>query len=64
MGSRLLATACAFLLSPSFVSAQSFEADVRAFDARLDRLRTEHRLPGLSAAIVKDQRQAWSKGYG
>ena len=53
-----------FSLSPSNVLAQSFEADLRAFDARLQQLRKEHRLPGLSAAIVKDQQLAWSEAYG
>lgn len=39
-------------------------ADLKAFDAELARLRTEHRIPGLSAAIVQDGKVVWAKGYG
>jgi CubicO group peptidase (beta-lactamase class C family) len=45
-------------------SAQSLEPRLRDFDARLSRLRAEHRIPGLAAAIVKDRELAWSSGYG
>ncbi len=48
----------------SIARAQSFGADVRAFEESLEQVRKEHRLPGLSAAIVKDQKLAWSKAYG
>lgn len=35
-----------------------------AFDARLQALRSEHKLPGLSVTVVKGGKLAWSKGYG
>lgn len=53
-----------FSIGPSNVRAQSFEANVVAFDSELQRLRTEKRLPGLTAAIVKDQQLAWAEAYG
>lgn len=52
------------LWHPSEGAAQSPEPDLDGFDRTLERLRAEHRLPGLAAAVVKDQRLAWSKGYG
>jgi CubicO group peptidase (beta-lactamase class C family) len=54
----------AFSLSPSNVLAQSFEEDLQTFDTRLQQLRKEHRLPGLSVAVVKNQKLAWSSAYG
>lgn len=49
---------------PTAARAQSFESNVRAFDARLQQLRREHHIAGLAAAIVKDQNLAWSNAYG
>lgn len=51
-------------LLPTGARAQSFEVDVAEFDARLQQLRREHRLPGLAVAVVKDQTLAWSSAYG
>lgn len=51
-------------LVPAGAEAQSFESDVAAFATRLEQLRREHRLPGLAAAIVRDQQLAWSGAYG
>lgn len=34
------------------------------FEADLEDLRQEHKIPGFSAAIVKDQVLAWAKGFG
>lgn len=53
-----------FSLQSLPVHSQSFEQDVHAFAAQLVELRAEHRLPGLSAAIVKDGRLAWAASYG
>jgi CubicO group peptidase (beta-lactamase class C family) len=46
-------------------------ADVDAFDARverlsceLERLMVQHRIPGLSAALVRERKIAWSRGFG
>jgi CubicO group peptidase (beta-lactamase class C family) len=41
------------------------EADTLArFEALLDNLREELKIPAISAAIVKDQEIAWAKGFG
>lgn len=39
-------------------------AGVAAFDRALDSLRSRLRIPGLSAAIVRDGSVIWSRGYG
>lgn len=56
------------LLLGSVLSARAepapFEKSLPAFEARLDALRREHKLPGLAVAIVKDRKLAWAKGYG
>ncbi len=49
---------------PAGAEPVAFEKSLPAFEARLDALRREHKLPGLAAAIVKDRKLAWSKGYG
>src|SRR4051812_50178280 len=38
--------------------------DLPEFEARLERLRVELRIPGFSAGIVKDQRLVWARGFG
>lgn len=43
---------------------QPFDADVRAFELRLEQLRKQHRIPGLAAAIVRDRELAWTQAYG
>jgi CubicO group peptidase (beta-lactamase class C family) len=41
------------------------EAEVFAqFEAELESLRQKHKIPGFSAAIVKDQELVWAKGFG
>lgn len=52
------------LSSADRASAQSFEAEAVAFEARLEQLANAHDLPGLAAAIVKDQKLVWSSAYG
>ena len=39
-------------------------ATIALFDRYLEALRVRWRIPGLSAAIVHDQRVIWDKGYG
>ena len=34
------------------------------FEQQLDQLRTLLRIPGLSAAVVRDQDVVWAKGFG
>jgi CubicO group peptidase (beta-lactamase class C family) len=59
-----LLLACVLVFSASSAYSQLRDDDVRTFAAELDRLRKEHRLPGLSAVIVKDRKPAWSQAYG
>ena len=49
---------------PARAEPAPFEKSLPAFEARLEALRREHRLPGLAVAIVKDRKLAWAKGYG
>lgn len=46
--------------------SQSTESDSQfdSFSAELDSLRKVHHIPGLAVGIVKDQKLAWSTGYG
>jgi CubicO group peptidase (beta-lactamase class C family) len=37
---------------------------IEEFDRRLESLREQAHIPAISAAIARDQRIAWSKGYG
>ncbi len=37
---------------------------LQGFEARLDSLRVDLRVPGMSAAIVQDERVVWSRGLG
>ena len=39
-------------------------SSVQDFAARLDQLRNDLKMPGMSAVIAKDQRVAWSQGFG
>jgi len=41
-----------------------FTPDLQGFGARLDTLRVEHTIPGMSAAIVEDGQIVWSRGLG
>lgn len=58
----LVAVSCSILTTDA--RAQSFEQNVQVFDGRLAQLGKEHHLPGLAAAIVKDQKLVWSSAYG
>ena len=46
----------------SEVSAPNRE--LQTFAAELDSLRKAHHIPGLAAAVVRDQTLIWSEGYG
>lgn len=61
---NLVLAASLILLHTSLLDAQPLESRLQDFDARLQQLRREHHLPGLAAAIVKDQELAWSSAYG
>ena len=58
------------LLFPSLAISQSIsqpvetEQQFKAFSTELDSLRKANHIPGLAAAVLKDQELAWSKGYG
>ena len=40
------------------------EPRMERFEKEIDDLRTQLKMPGLSAAIIKDQNLFWSKGFG
>lgn len=58
------------LLFPSLAISQTVsqpketEQEFKTFSAELDSLRKANHIPGLAAAVVKDQELAWSKGFG
>lgn len=56
------------IVAPRFAAAQATPTDYAPAIARLDsfvtREVTDKRLPGLSIALVDDQRMVWSRGYG
>lgn len=52
------------LILPWASASAEAPGDFAAFEARLEAMRREHKLPGLAAAVVRDGRLAWSKGYG
>lgn len=58
--------ACLLLLTLLPYQAVAAEKDdrIRQLESRLETLRKEHRIPGLAAAVVRDGKLAWSKGYG
>ncbi|HSG80776.1 MAG TPA: serine hydrolase domain-containing protein [Gemmatimonadota bacterium] len=49
--------------SPSAIEI-TFEPGLVGFEARLDSLRVELRIPGMAAAIVSDGQIVWSRGFG
>ncbi|SMO86960.1 CubicO group peptidase, beta-lactamase class C family [Gracilimonas mengyeensis] len=57
-------------LFPSVAVSQSenqpkqTEASFRIFSEKLDSLRKTNHIPGLAAAVIKDQQLAWSQGFG
>jgi len=40
------------------------EADFAAFEAHLESIRQALKIPGMSAAVVRDQELIWAKGFG
>ena len=40
------------------------DRELQTFAAELDSLRKAHHIPGLAAAVVRDQTLVWSEGYG
>ena len=46
------------------VAAPLEAARLAQFESLLDGLRQELKIPALSAAIVKDQKVLWAKGFG
>ena len=59
-----------FITLPLLLNSQSLNNQVEterqfdSFSVQLDSLRKANHIPGLAAAIVKDQELAWSNGYG
>lgn len=60
--------AMAWLAGSSALSCSSatepVARSIEEFDRRLETLRQQSHIPAISVAIAKDQRVAWSKGYG
>jgi CubicO group peptidase (beta-lactamase class C family) len=42
----------------------TYQAGLEGFEARLDSLRVDLKIPGMSAALVKDEEIVWSMGFG
>ncbi len=61
-GRCALLTVCCISLSKSLLAAD--EERLRQFQDSLDSVRRQYRIPGLSAAIVKNRQIIWEKGYG
>jgi CubicO group peptidase (beta-lactamase class C family) len=53
-----------FLFLPAFVFAQSLDEKLREIDAYAEKVRADWNVPGLSIAIVKDDKVVFAKGYG
>lgn len=62
--SLMLALPVAALASALPAAGQSAGPDLGQFERRLEELRGELRIPGISAAIARDGRIVWSKGFG
>lgn len=61
----LLASCDTLAAAPTAKLAGEAGADPYArFEADLEVLRQQHKIPGLSAAIVRDQELVWSRGFG
>jgi CubicO group peptidase (beta-lactamase class C family) len=61
-GAILLGVACsAELTGPVDVS---YTAGLSGFEAKLDTIRVDLHIPGMSAAIVKDEEIVWARGFG
>lgn len=60
----LLAAACGSRPDAGEEASRPSPAAFEPFANSLDRLRVEHRIPGLSAAVVLDQQLVWSAGFG
>ena len=61
----LLVNACQPLSVPQPQTAQALDADkIAQFEADVEEWRQELKIPGLSAAIVKDQEVVWAQGFG
>ena len=51
-------------LAPQLPAGTSFEVRISRLERELDDLRRAQSIPGLSAAVVRDGRVAWSRGFG
>jgi CubicO group peptidase (beta-lactamase class C family) len=56
----LLAGCAGPATKPVEVSAEKWQK----FEAKLEYLRQQMKIPGMSAAIVMDQKLVWAKGFG
>jgi CubicO group peptidase (beta-lactamase class C family) len=49
---------------PKHQNGSSIHARIAGFETQLESLRQELKIPAYSAAIVKDQKVVWAKGFG
>jgi CubicO group peptidase (beta-lactamase class C family) len=61
---RTLLVLCLTVGLASSVRAATLEAQLKELDRRLAALRLEHKLPGLTAVVVKDRKIVWENAYG
>jgi CubicO group peptidase (beta-lactamase class C family) len=61
-GKRVRSLVALLVAAPSYVSAQSLT--LHFFERALDALRQQAGIPGMSAAIVSNQRVVWQRGLG
>jgi len=45
-------------------TAQPFDERLAGFELALEDMRQELKIPGMSAALVKDQELVWARGFG
>ncbi len=53
-----------FLTACSLITGSGPARDLPEFEARLEGLRRDLRIPGMSAALANGQRIAWARGFG
>lgn len=54
----------AFFVRTTVADGSSLPARIAGFETQLESLRQELKIPAYSAAIVKDQKVIWAKGFG
>ena len=63
-GLTIILISALFLTACSLLVGSSPARDLPEFEDRLEKLRRDLRIPGMSAAITSGQRIAWARGFG